>query len=194
MKGVYSVEDKALLSQITEDAKNAVEALICAAKAKKGSLFIVGCSSSEVLGEKIGTNSSLDVAKALFEGIYPAICKNGLYLAVQCCEHLNRAVIIEREAAERFGCEIVNVKPQAKAGGSFATTAYENFKDAVAVEKVRADLGIDIGLTMIGMHLKEVAVPVRLPFKKIGNAPIVCARTRPKFIGGQRAIYNEDLM
>ncbi len=194
MKGVHSVEDKALLASITEDAKNAVEALICAANAKKGSLFIVGCSSSEVLGEKIGTNSSLDVAKALFEGIYPAICKSGLHLAVQCCEHLNRAVIIEREAAEKFGYEIVNVKPQAKAGGSFATTAWENFKDAVAVEKVRADLGIDIGLTMIGMHLKEVAVPVRLPYKKIGNAPIVCARTRAKFIGGERAIYNEDLM
>ena len=171
MKGVYAVEDKALLCSITEEAKNATLALCEAANAKKSSLFIVGCSSSEVLGEKIGTNSSLDVAKALFEGIYPVLCEKGI-----------------------FGYEPVNVKPQPKAGGSFGTTAFENFKDAVAVEKVRADLGLDIGLTMIGMHLKEVAVPVRLPIKKIGNAPIVCARTRPKFIGGARAIYNEDLL
>ena len=104
------------------------------------------------------------------------------------------AVILEAEAAEKYGYDAVNVVPQPKAGGSFATVTYQNMKKPVAVEKISASLGIDIGLTMIGMHLKSVAVPVRLSIKKIGNAPIVCARTRPKFIGGVRATYNEDLL
>ncbi|MBE6788094.1 MAG: TIGR01440 family protein [Ruminococcaceae bacterium] len=192
MTGVYNVDDKALLNSIKEEANKAVKALVEIAKPQKDDIFVVGCSSSEVLGQKIGTNSSLDVAKALFEGIYPVIKENDLYLAVQCCEHLNRAVIIEKAAADKYGYEAVNVIPQPKAGGSFATTAYENFDCAVAVEKISATLGIDIGLTMIGMHLKSVAVPVRLEIKKIGNAPIVCARTRPKFIGGSRAAYDSE--
>jgi len=194
MTGVYSVNDTALLNSIKEEARKAVTALCDIAKPQKEDLFIIGCSSSEVLGEKIGTNSSVDVAKALFEGIYPVIKERGLYMAVQCCEHLNRAVILENDAAVKYGYEAVNVKPQPKAGGSFATTAYENFENPVAVEKISAALGIDIGLTMIGMHLRPVAVPVRLEIKKIGNAPIVCARTRPKFIGGSRAVYNEQLL
>ena len=192
MTGVYNVDDKALLNSIKEEANKAVKALVEIAKPQKDDIFVVGCSSSEVLGQKIGTNSSLDVAKALFEGIYPVIKENDLYLAVQCCEHLNRAVIIEKAAADKYGYEAVHVVPQPKAGGSFATTAYENFDCAVAVEKISATLGIDIGLTMIGMHLKSVAVPVRLEIKKIGNAPIVCARTRPKFIGGSRAAYDSE--
>lgn len=194
MKVVYEINDKALLESIKNDAKAAVEALITIAKLEKDDLFIIGCSSSEVLGEKIGTNSSLDVADAIFEGIYPVLKEKGIFMAVQCCEHLNRAVILEKKAAKMFGLEQVNVIPQPKAGGSLGTLAFERFTDAVAVEKVRADAGLDIGLTMIGMHLKEVAVPVRLPIKKIGNAPIVCARTRPKFVGGIRAKYNDDLL
>ena len=194
MTGVYSVDDKKLLESIKTDAMTAVKELCETAKPQKGDIFIIGCSSSEVLGEKIGTNSSLDVANALFEGIYPVLKESGVYMAVQCCEHLNRAVILEAEAAEKYGYDAVNVVPQPKAGGSFATVTYQNMKKPVAVEKISASLGIDIGLTMIGMHLKSVAVPVRLSIKKIGNAPIVCARTRPKFIGGVRATYNEDLL
>ncbi len=194
MKDVYEINDKALLESIKRDAKEAVSALCDAAGLLKDDLFIVGCSSSEVLGERIGTNSSLDVADAIFEGIYGVLKEKGIFMAVQCCEHLNRAVILEKKAAEKFGYPIVNVLPQPKAGGSLGTLAFERLENAVATEKVCADAGIDIGLTMIGMHLKEVAVPVRLPIRKIGNATIVCARTRPKFIGGIRAKYNEELL
>lgn len=194
MKDVYEISDKALLESIKNEAIEAANALCDAAKLQRDDLFIVGCSSSEVLGEKIGTNSSLDVADAIFEGIYSVLKEKGIFMAVQCCEHLNRAVILEKKAAEKFGYPIVNVLPQPKAGGSLGTLAFERLPDAVAVEKIHADAGIDIGLTMIGMHLKEVAVPVRLPIKKIGNATIVCARTRPKFVGGARACYNQDLL
>lgn len=194
MKDVYEIKDKALLESIKNDAQAAASAIVSEAKLESGDLFIVGCSSSEVLGEKIGTNSSLDVADAIFEGIYGVLKAKGIFMAVQCCEHLNRAVILEKKAAKMFGYEQVNVVPQPKAGGSLGTLAFERLENAVAVEKVRADAGLDIGLTMIGMHLKEVAVPLRIPVKKIGNAPIVCARTRPKFVGGVRAKYNEELL
>lgn len=194
MTDIYEVSDKKLLEQIKNEAQKAVCELCDAAKLSKGSLFVVGCSSSEVLGEKIGTNSSLDVANALFEGIYSELSKREIHMAVQCCEHLNRAVILEGAVAQSRGYEAVNVVPQPKAGGSLGTLAYERLENAVAVEKIAADAGIDIGLTMIGMHLKAVAVPVRISLKKIGNAPIVCARTRPKFVGGARAHYDESKM
>ena len=115
--------------------------------------------------------------------------EKGIYLAAQCCEHLNRALIVERECADKYGYEIVSVKPQPKAGGSFATVTYESLEAPVAVEFIKADAGMDIGDTLIGMHLRHVAVPVRVSVKKIGEANLVCARTRPKFIGGARAIY-----
>lgn len=180
------------LSEIREQAARAAEEVCAAAKLRVGDLFVVGCSSSEVCGEKIGTHSSVEVAEAVFEGIYSVIEKHGLFLAAQCCEHLNRALIVERAAVPH--ADIVNVVPQPKAGGSFATAAYASFSDPVAVEHIRADAGMDIGDTLIGMHLKEVAVPVRLSVKTIGEAPLVCARTRPKFIGGCRAVYDEHLL
>lgn len=179
---------------ICEQAKQAVTELLDAAKLEQGDLLVVGCSSSEVIGSKIGSNSSLDTAKELFEGIYEVTQAKGVYLAAQCCEHLNRAIIIEKEAARKFGYEEVNVVPQPKAGGSFATTAYARFENPVAVEEIRADAGLDIGGTLIGMHMKRVAVPVRLSIKKIGEANILCARVRPKFIGGERAHYDHDKM
>ncbi len=182
------------MSDIKKQAENAIKELIETAKLNAGDVFIVGCSSSEVIGEKIGTNSSVETANELFDAIYSVLNKHKIYLAAQCCEHLNRAMIIEKELAEKKGIEVVNVVPQPKAGGSFATAAYKNFKNPVAVENIKGDAGIDIGGTLIGMHLKEVAVPVRLSIKKIGEANIICARTRPKFIGGGRAHYNEDLM
>ena len=180
-----------MYSEITNQAKTALCDLLEQADLKAGSLLVIGCSSSEIMGEKIGKGSSLDAAKAVFEGIYPLLCQKGIHLAVQCCEHLNRSLIIERAVAEKRGYEIVNVVPQLHAGGSFAVTAYERFDDAVAVESVSADAGIDIGDTLIGMHLKRVAVPVRVTIKKIGQANLVCARTRPKYVGGPRAVYND---
>ena len=180
-----------LLKKLEQESYEAAREIIEAAQLKKGNLFVVGCSTSEVLGSKIGTASSPDAAKAVFDGIYRALQEKGVYLAAQCCEHLNRALILEAEAAEKYGYEEVNVVPQPKAGGSFATSAYHAFQEPVAVEHIKAYAGMDIGDTLIGMHLKDVAVPVRISQKKIGEAHVVCARTRAKFIGGIRAIYDE---
>ena len=177
------------MTDIQSQASAAVRELIEVAGLKAGQLLVVGCSSSEIVGGKIGHASSLEAAEAAFAGIYPVLKENGIFLAAQCCEHLNRALIMERAAAEKFGFEIVCVVPQPKAGGSFATTAWKNFSDPVAVEFVKADAGLDIGLTLIGMHLKHVAVPVRLSVDHIGEARITAARTRPKYIGGERAHY-----
>ncbi|MBR6764955.1 MAG: TIGR01440 family protein [Clostridia bacterium] len=177
------------MENIKLQAKQAVLELIETAQLKKGDLMVIGCSSSEIVGGTIGKNSSLEAAEAVFEGVYPILKEKGIYLAAQCCEHLNRALIIENEAAERFGYEIVAVVPQPKAGGSFATTAYKNFLQPVAVENIKAKAGMDIGGTLIGMHLKAVAVPVKLSVNKIGEAILLSARTRPKYIGGERAHY-----
>lgn len=158
---------------------------------KRGQILVVGCSSSEIGGDRIGSCSNPDVARAVFDGISAALQERGVYLAAQCCEHLNRAVVVEREAVP--GQEIVNVVPKPKAGGSFAATAYDRFTDPVVLEEIRADAGLDIGDTLIGMHLKKVAVPVRLKHRTIGMAHITAARVRPKFIGGDRAVYDETL-
>ena len=174
---------------MSEIQTQAAAELIEIAKLKKGDLLVVGCSSSEMTGGVIGHNSSLEAAQEAFAGIAPVLAEKGIFLAAQCCEHLNRALILEREAAEARGYEIVCVVPQPKAGGSFATTAWKNMRDPVAVEHIAADAGLDIGLTLIGMHLKAVAVPVRLSVDHIGKARITAARTRPKYIGGERAKY-----
>ena len=179
-------------SKLYDEAYAVVTELIEKAGLKAGQIMVVGCSTSEILGSKIGTTSSLDAAKEVFSGIYDAAKAGGIYVAVQCCEHLNRAIITERAAVPTL--DPVNVVPQPKAGGSLATAAYAVFGDPVAVEAIRADAGIDIGFTLIGMHLKQVAVPVRLENKMIGEALVIAARTRPKFIGGVRAVYNEDLL
>ncbi len=180
------------MEEITKQCYKAVSELIEVARLNKGSILIVGCSTSEVCGSRIGTNSNEDVAALLYEGISSAAKEKGVYLAVQCCEHLNRAVVVERAAVPY--AEYVNVVPQKKAGGSLATKAYHSFSDPVVIETIKADAGIDIGGTLIGMHLKQVAVPVRLSIGKIGQANIICARTRPKFIGGERAVYDKDLL
>jgi len=179
------------IEEIRAAAETATRELLAAASLRRGDIFVVGCSSSEMVGQTIGHGSSLDAARAAFDGIYSVLTEAGIYLAAQCCEHLNRALILEREAAEKYGYEIVSVKPQPKAGGSFATTAYETFRDPVAVEHIRASAGLDIGGTLIGMHLRDVAVPVRLSIDRIGEARLLCARTRPKYIGGSRACYPE---
>ena len=175
--------------EITAQACMAVMELLDIAGLKPGDLFVVGCSSSEVLGGRIGKASSREAAEAVFAGIYPVLRERGVYLAAQCCEHLNRALIVEAECAQRYGCESVCVVPQPKAGGSFATQAWRTFEHPTAVEHIRAHAGLDVGGTLIGMHLREVAVPVQLSVDHIGQAILLCARTRPKFIGGSRAVY-----
>jgi uncharacterized protein (TIGR01440 family) len=180
-----------MYEEITVQARTVVAELLDQAKLKPGSLFVVGCSSSEMVGQRIGKGSSMDAAQAAFRGIYPVLQEYGIHLAVQCCEHLNRALIMERAVAEQKGYEIVSVMPQPHAGGSFAVTAWNAFEDPVAVETVQADAGIDIGGTLIGMHLRRVAVPVRTSLNHIGEAIVLCARTRPKYIGGPRAVYQE---
>lgn len=183
-----SVDEK-LKDEIKKSAQSLIDELFEKTFLKSGDILVIGCSSSEILGNNIGKGSSFSAAVLLFETLYPIIKSKGIYLAAQCCEHLNRALIIEKECADKYGYEPVAVIPQAKAGGSFATVTYQNMSDPVAVEHIRAHAGIDIGDTLIGMHLRDVAVPIRLSVKNIGNANVVCAYTRPKFIGGSRAIY-----
>lgn len=178
--------------EIKKQAADAVSQLLEVAHLGKGDIFIIGCSSSEIKGSNIGKGSDIDAAKAVYDGIYPILKAKGIYLAAQCCEHLNRAVIVEKEALLP-GAEIANVVPQLHAGGSFAMTVYQNADHPVAVESIKADAGMDIGDTLIGMHLRPVAVPVRIATKSIGEAHVVCARTRPKFIGGSRAAYDDKL-
>lgn len=180
------------LSELTAQARKATEELLEAAHLETGDVFVVGCSSSEIRGGRIGHDSSMEVAAAVLAGVLPPLQEQGVYLAAQCCEHLNRALIIEAACARQYGYEPVNVHPQPKAGGSFATTTWDNFQAPVAVEHIRAHAGMDIGGTLIGMHLRDVAVPVRLSLDHIGQALLLCARTRPKFIGGSRACYDTD--
>ena len=182
-----------MYEEIRESSAAAIRELLEAAKLKPGALVVIGCSSSEILGQKIGKGSSPEAAQAVADAVMPILQDAGVALAAQCCEHLNRALIVERETAERFGYELVTVMPQPKAGGSFATAVYAAMRDPVAVEFIKADAGLDIGNTMIGMHLKHVAVPLRLSTKKIGEAAVNAARTRPKLIGGVRAVYPEEI-
>ena len=182
-----------MYEDISVQARQAVTELIDAAGLHPGELLVVGCSSSEIVGASIGKGSSMEAALAVLDGIWPVVQERGIYLAAQCCEHLNRALIIDEAAAERFGYEIVNVRPWAHAGGSFAAAVWERLERPAAVEHIRAKAGMDIGATLIGMHLKEVAVPVRLSVRNIGAASLVCARTRPRFIGGERARYQDAL-
>ncbi len=181
--------DQSFLNQVKKEAEQAARELLDAAALKPGDILVVGCSTSEVAGHSIGKASIPVVAEALLAGLFPAVRERGVYLAAQCCEHLNRALIIERACAEKYGLDEVAVRPAPKAGGSFATAVYAQMEAPVAVESIRAHAGIDIGGTLIGMHLRAVAVPVRLSLSKIGEANILCARTRPKYVGGPRAIY-----
>ena len=180
------------MDELFEQATAVMKELGERANLKAGDIVVVGCSTSEIIGSKIGTNSSPVVAGVVFKAIYEYAKKMGWHLAFQCCEHLNRAIVVERGTVPT--AEIVNVVPQPKAGGSMAAQAYQHFENPVVVEEIKAEAGIDIGFTMIGMHLKKVAVPVRLDNNKIGEATVLAARTRPRFIGGIRATYSEELL
>lgn len=176
-------------SQITSQVQTALEDLLAVAQLKPGQIVVVGCSTSEVSGEKIGTSSSLEVAAAVLKGLLPIAEENNLFLAIQCCEHLNRALVIERECLERYGLDEVTVYPVQGAGGSLPNQAMKAYKDPVLVERIQAHAGLDIGDTFIGMHLKPVAIPVRGKIDTVGSAHLTMARTRPKLIGGERARY-----
>lgn len=180
------------LSELTAQARQATEELLEAAHLETGDIFVVGCSSSEITGGRIGYHSSMEAAAAVLAGVLPPLQEQGIYLAAQCCEHLNRAIVLERAAARAYGYQIVAAVPQPHAGGSWATNCWRTFQDPVLVEEVRAAAGMDIGGTLIGMHLRRVAVPVRLSLDHIGQAILLCARTRPPFIGGARAVYSEE--
>ncbi len=180
------------MTVLRQEARQVIAEITKKAQLGQGSILVIGCSTSEIVGASIGTNSVPEVAAEVFGAFLTYAKEKGISLAVQCCEHLNRAIVIERSAA--VGLEVVNVVPQPKAGGSMATAAYAAFEDPVVVERIKADAGIDIGLTLIGMHLKRVAVPVRLENNRIGEALVVAARTRPKFIGGARAVYDETML
>lgn len=188
---VHEVEKEELLQQVKQEAANAAKQLVVEAKLHKGQIVVVGCSTSEVVGHKVGSWSTPEVGQAIFDGLNSVFAPLGIYIAAQCCEHLNRALIVDYDAVP--GAEIVNVMPQPKAGSSFATAAYNSFPHPVALEEIKADAGLDIGGTLIGMHLKKVAVPVRLEQNHVGDAILLAARVRPKFIGGERAIYNDEL-
>ena len=178
-----------MIEKIKSNAEIAIKELIEISGIGEGDILVIGCSSSEMTGGKIGKNSAPEAAEALLDAIYPIIKEKKIFLAAQCCEHLNRALIIERECAKKYMLDEVCVVPQPKAGGSFATAVYNRMSAPVAVEAIKAHAGLDIGSTLIGMHLKAVAVPVRLSIDRIGEAYITCARTRPKYIGGERAVY-----
>jgi uncharacterized protein (TIGR01440 family) len=177
------------LDRIEKDVQLVFQALENEDTLESGSIFVIGCSTSEVAGEHIGTAGSEDIAAHIFSSLMGLKQRTGIQLAFQCCEHLNRALVVERETAEEYRLEEVSVIPVPKAGGAMASYAYKHMENPVIVERIQAHAGIDIGETMIGMHLKHVAVPVRLNQRYIGKARINAARTRPKLIGGVRAFY-----
>jgi uncharacterized protein (TIGR01440 family) len=177
------------MNDIEKKVFNAMSELISAANLQPGEIVVLGCSTSEINGANIGKGSVYETGEAVIRGALRAAGDKGVYLAVGCCEHLNRAVVIEKEAAGLYGFEIVSVVPAVKAGGSTGTAAYKSFNNPVMVEFIKAHAGMDIGGTLIGMHLKHVAVPLRLSIDKIGNANVTYAKTRPKYIGGERALY-----
>ena len=179
------------LDSIKQETLSVLSELLSVANLDRGDILVVGCSTSEVSKHRIGSFSNAEIGTVIFETLHTELEKQGIHLATQCCEHLNRAIIIEKSVAKENRLPIVNVVPQLKAGGAFSTAAFAGFTNPVAVEYIQAQAGIDIGDTLIGMHLAPVAVPVRVTTKEIGSAHIVCARTRGKYIGGQRACYND---
>lgn len=184
------------MNEQIEKVKNDMSAMMDQWKAAKyiepDEIFVVGCSTSEVVGKAIGTFGSHDVAEILYEQLAAFSTNEHVHLAFQCCEHLNRALVVEKEVAKAYGLEIVSVIPKRDAGGSMATYAFEQMKEPVVVESIAAHAGMDIGDTFIGMHIKAVAVPVRFDRHEIGAAHVTLVRRRPKLIGGSRAVYLEN--
>ena len=156
---------------------------------KKDEMCVIGCSTSEVIGEKIGSVGSMEVAETIFNELERIKRETGVSFALQGCEHINRAITIEREDYNPFTMEEVTVVPDVHAGGSLATYAYQHMKDPIVIEYIKVPKGIDIGQTLIGMHINHVCVPLRTSVKKVGEAIVTIATSRPKKIGGERAKY-----
>lgn len=184
------------MEELKNAAETAAKELLGVAKLQKGDLFVLGCSTSEVAGRKIGTQPGPELAAEILQGLLPPLQQAGVYLAVQCCEHLNRALVVPQAAMRAHDLQRVNAVPQPKAGGSAATAAWQVLEEPVLVQNLlgKGAAGLDVGHTLIGMHLRPVVVPVRLATEKLGEAPLVAARTRPPFVGGERAVYDEDIM
>lgn len=185
-------ESATSLTEIKAQVKEACKGLLEVARLKPGQILVLGCSTSEIQGRRIGSYGNTEVAGAVLDAMEESLAGTGVHLAVQCCEHLNRALVVERETCEKYNLTEVTVLPVPHAGGATAATALRRFKDPCVVETISAHAGIDIGDTFIGMHLKPVAVPVRIARKSIGYAHLTMARTRPKLIGGKRAVYAWD--
>lgn len=183
---------ESLLRKVKIDMDALVQEWIENKYLKPGHVFVIGCSTSEVAGEPIGTSGSEEVAAVLFESLQTLRKNTQIHLAFQSCEHINRAIVIERETMELLNLNPLSVIPVREAGGAMPAYAYKHFDDAVVVEEITADAGIDLGDTMIGMHLRQVAVPIRLNQRVVGSAHVTGARTRPKLIGGPRAVYNYE--
>ncbi|MEW8957746.1 MAG: TIGR01440 family protein [Moorella sp. (in: firmicutes)] len=180
------------LNAIAAAVKAAATELITVAALKPCQILVVGCSTSEIVGQKIGTASSLEVGRAVVAGLLEAAAAAQVYVAAQCCEHLNRALVIEAGAARLYNFPVVTVVPVPKAGGSLAAAAFTAMHRPVVVAEIKAHAGLDIGATLIGMHLQPVVVPVRLQVKHVGDAIVTAARTRPPLIGGERAVYKQQ--
>jgi len=180
------------LAEVKEQVRTAASGLLEVAKLRPGQVLVLGCSTSEIQGKRIGSTGSIEVASAVLDGVEEALKGTGVQLAVQCCEHLNRALVVERETQEKYNLTEVTVLPVPHAGGSTAATALRRFSNPVMVESIQAHAGLDIGDTFIGMHLRPVAVPVRLAVRSVGDAHLTMARTRPRLIGGNRAVYAWD--
>jgi uncharacterized protein (TIGR01440 family) len=183
------VNDHDYMDKICARVNQSFKELLKVANLRQNQIVVVGCSSSEIQGKRIGSSSNIYIGEAVFRGLISLIAEHKLWIAIQCCEHLNRALVVERACSEFYKLDIVNVVPQLKAGGSLATVSYQKFKEPVVVEHICAHAGIDIGDTFIGMHLREVVVPVRGSYNNIGKARLTMARTRPKLVGGERAKY-----
>jgi uncharacterized protein (TIGR01440 family) len=183
-----------MYEELKQQAAAAAREIMDIANLETGDILVVGCSSSEAGGKRIGSDSSEEIGRALFTGIWEEAKRRGVYVAAQCCEHLNRALIIEAAAAKMYGLPRVNAVPQRHAGGAFAMAAYAAFEQPYAVEELHcARAGLDIGDTLIGMHIAKVCVPVRLSMSEIGEAHLVACRARPKYVGGPRTVYDEKL-
>jgi uncharacterized protein (TIGR01440 family) len=183
------MEQEINLATLRTQTSEAAAELFSSTPLKPGMILVVGCSTSEIQGRSIGSAGSQEVAVSLMEALLEVCQKRGIALAVQCCEHLNRALVLERAVQERLGLPEVSVVPVLHAGGALATEAYRCFQDPVMVEAIQAHFGLDIGSTLIGMHIRPVAIPIRLVHNRIGRAYVTAARTRPKLIGGARACY-----
>ncbi|MGM0212797.1 TIGR01440 family protein [Enterococcus sp. AZ109] len=176
-------------AELKETLTTIVNDILAEAELKPGNVFVLGCTTSEIVGGMIGKNSSKEVGEWVIETLKELLDPKDIYLAVQGCEHINRALVVERELAEKKDWEVVNVKPVLHAGGSCSVAAFEQFTDPVEVEHIIAQAGVDIGDTSIGMHVKHVQVPVRPSIKELGGAHVTALRSRAKYIGGPRANY-----